>query len=574
MLLPPHRLVLVFGRPLLVTVLIALVMAACTDVPVDDERSDKRLFPARGVIRGTVTYVGPPPCSRGGHIVGNAVVLVFDRRNPPPPAGIATAAVNFVAVTGDVLFANEPRSNGKELFCPPTQPSVTASAQFAIAPLEGGSYELSSFYDRRGRFWPTFKFRNLPEAGDIGGGFVDLEDARKNGGDPNHQPVYLPVNVGTPQPAPAGEIPAFVIGPNGYVADNIPVTLGSIIPFTRPYFHPIDAQGNGAEILGPPTLSASNATGDPLAVPIVVMTQDAKILAAPKNPTPQTLTAYQQSFRSVKLLWGVAPGEVQTATSALSPFGLQLFSLPPNGNGGLLVFSRGVPIAENPAVPDLWPQVAFVKLADDPFRRGDPQSLVVQGSPEESLVTGNPPGPVVVIQGITLFEDSLAKTIVGPVPTTPSTAALRDHLTVLIRPAALCFDPRRIDAGGLLVTPHLTARSADGSEPGDKPLFDPRSLLKNRIVREIKEGCLPKGRYAITLVYPTGQAWTVPNEMGSCAGSEGTLDSKLDTSTCPRKPRPVLLSQGARAVLEVVDARPENQATCDAHPVPDVCTKL
>src|SRR6187401_96963 len=110
--------------------LILLAIAACKDVPVDDERNDNRLFPARGVIRGTVTYIGPRPCSRDGHIVGNAVVLVFDRRNPPPPAGIATSAVNFVAVPGDVLFANEPRSNGPELFCP-TRPNVTASAPFA-----------------------------------------------------------------------------------------------------------------------------------------------------------------------------------------------------------------------------------------------------------------------------------------------------------------------------------------------------------------------------------------------------------------------------------------------------------
>src|SRR3954469_14024949 len=114
-------------------VLVLLAIAACTDVPVDDERNDKRLFPARGVIRGTVTYVGPRPCSRDGHIVGNAVVLVFDRRNPPPPVGIAQNAVNFVAVPGDVLFANEPRTISKELFCPPGSTSITASVPFTVA---------------------------------------------------------------------------------------------------------------------------------------------------------------------------------------------------------------------------------------------------------------------------------------------------------------------------------------------------------------------------------------------------------------------------------------------------------
>lgn len=549
-------------------VLVATAMLACGDVPVDDERKDARLFPARGVIRGTVTYVGPRPCSRDGHIVGNAVVLVFDRRNPPPPVGIATGAENFVAVPGDVLFANEPRSNGNSLFCPPSTPLVTASVPFAIAPLEGGSYQLSSFYDRRGRFWPTFKFRNLPEAGDIGGGYIDLEDARKNAGNPNYRPIYLPVDVGNARPgAGPNEIPDFEVDESGFVADNIPVTIGSVIPFTRPYFHP-----EGAENTERAETSPANPKGDPLAVPVVAMTQDAKILAPPQNPTAQTLAAYQASFRSVKLVWGVTPAEFETATNPIDPFDLQLPALPPKGNGGLLVFLRATAIAENPAVPDLWPQVALIKLADDPLRRADPQSLVVQGTPEESAVTGAPPGPIVVIQGITLLDDSLARTMAKPTPTVPDSSALRDHVSVLVRPAALCFDPRRIDVGGLLVTPHLTGRSADASEPGEKPLFDAAAVSKQPIVREVRQGCLPKGRYAITLVYPTGQAWTVPNEIGGCAPSEGSVVPSGDLASCALKPRPVLLSQGARGVLEIVD--PSDPATCAEHPVPDVCLKL
>ena len=270
----------------------------------------------------------------------------------------------------------------------------------------------------------------------------------------------------------------------------------------------------------------------------------------------------------------MAGSEAETATDPGQPFDLQLPLVPPKGNGGLLVFGRGASIPENPAVPDLWPQVAFVKLADDPLRRGDPQSLVVQGTPEESVITGKPVGPIVIIQGITLLDDSLARTIAGPVPMSPSTAALRDHVTVLVKPAALCFDPRRVDVGGLLVTPHFTGISADSNETGQKPLFDKAALEKVPIVREIKQGCLPKGRYAITLVYPTGQAWTVPNEMGGCAPSEGSVVTKGDGSSCSAKPRPVLLSQGARAVLEIVEPRDANRGACDDNPVPDPCTKL
>jgi hypothetical protein len=548
-------------------VLLATVAAACNDVPIDDERADQRLFQPRGVIRGTVTYVGPRPCSKDGHIVGNAIVAVFDRRNPPPPEGLATGAVNFVAVPGDVLFTNEPRSKAAELFCPPDVPSITASVPFTVAPLDAGSYMITAFYDRRGRFWPTFAFRDQAEAGDLGGGYVDTEHARVGGADPNYRPRYLPIDVGIQQgDAPAGEIPDFAIPKNGFVADNVAVTIGAVVPYTRPYFHP-----EGAEQVAQAVKSDANPSGDPLAVPIVAMTQDVHVLAAPQSPTAATLDAYQKSFRNMKLVWGVAADEAEVAADPAQPFGLQLPPLPPRGKGGLLVFSRGTTIPDSPLVPALWPQVAFVKLADDPSRKGDPQSLVVQGTAQEEIVTGRKPGPLVVLQGITLDRDSLSATIAGPVATAPSTGALRDHVTVMIRPAALCYDARRVDRGGLLVTPHLTGQSADASEPGERPLFDVTAAASVPGVREVRRGCLPKGRYAIAMVYPTGQSWTTPNEMGGCSRTEGAVAIPPGLATCTARPRPVLLSQGARAVLEIVGASPEGEATCADNPVPPEC---
>lgn len=558
--------------------LLLAVGVACDAVPIDDQRNDKRLFQPRGVIRGTVSYEGPRPCSRSGHIVGNAIVLVFDRRNPPPPAGIATNPVNFVAVPGDVLFANEPRSVGADLFCPEEPASITASVPFTVAPLDGGSYMIAAFYDRRGRFAPTFEFRNEPESGDIGGGYIDLADFQKNGASASYQPIYLPVNVGIPQQTdvPAGQIADYAIPPSGYVADNVPVTLGSIVPFTRPYFHPV-----GAEQLPPAAISDANQTGDPLAVPIVAMTQDIHIFAPPASPTPATIQAYEDSFKKIPLAWGVTDAEQSIATDPAQPFDLQLPPLPPSGKGGLLVFAKGGSIPENAAVPALWPQIAFVKLADDPFRTLpagaprpplpiDPQSAVVQGTPQESVVTGQPVRPIVVLTAITL-DGNLLKTIGTPPAAAPTTAALRSSVTALIRPAVLCFDPRRVDLGGVLVTPFATGSSSDANEKGEKPLFDQQKLASQPGVREVKLGCLPKGRYAMTMVYPTGQAWTVPNEVGTCASSEG-VPTGDDPATCSAKPRPVLLSQGARSVLEIVAA--QNPSFCAANPVPEECLHL
>jgi hypothetical protein len=544
--------------------LLVASLAACSDVPLDDQRDDQRLFPARGVIRGTVTYFGPRPCSRDGHIVGSAIVLVFDQKNPPPPTGLATSAVNFVAIPGDVLFANEPRSTEPEVSCPPEDP-IEVSAPFAVAPLEGGRYVVAAFYDRRGRFWPTFKFRNLPEAGDIAGGYIDIEDAQRNATDPVYQPIYRTIEVGV----------GGVVDDRGFVADNVPVTIGRRVPFTRPYFHPrrldpkTGAEVEGSEEIGDGEASAANPSGDPFAVPILSIEQDVHVLAPPSAPTPETLTAFQRSFPNLRLDWGVAEPEFDAAVDPLGAFGFQLPPPPPRGVGGLLVFARGGPIPDHPAVPALWPQIALVKLADDPTRRGDPQSLVVQGTPEETLVTGKRAGPLVVLQGITLDGDTLAATVAGPVASSPTTAALRDHLTAMLRPAVLCFDAGDVAAGGVLAAPHLTAASADPSEPGDKPIFDEASVAKSPLVREIDRGCLPKGRYAISLVYPTGQAWTVPNEAGGCSREEGSVVAGAAVGSCTTKPRPVLLSQGSRAVVEIVDAA--DARTCEDFPVPEAC---
>jgi len=78
------------------------------------------------------------------------------------------------------------------------------------------------------------------------------------------------------------------------------------------------------------------------------------------------------------------------------------------------------------------------------------------------------------------------------------------------------------------------------------------------------QGCLPTGRYSINVVYPDGQAWTVPNEIGACTGqATGEGDTLWNDSpiTCTvQGTRDVLRSQGPRAVVEVTPAM--NAAHC------------
>jgi hypothetical protein len=82
--------------------------------------------------------------------------------------------------------------------------------------------------------------------------------------------------------------------------------------------------------------------------------------------------------------------------------------------------------------------------------------------------------------------------------------------------------------------------------------------------------CLPTGRYAINVVYPDGQAWTVPNEAGGCSGTEGTTDTSKSPPECTLTPRPVLTSQGPRAVVEIVATKDPNHCQGPAA-VPSFC---
>lgn len=93
----------------------ALALQGCENVSVDTSGGGD---PPAGVIQGTVSYYGPPPCSQNGHIVGNAVILVFDARNPPPPNGLGVTAANFGVVSGDTLFQNWPVTTGTAKVCP------------------------------------------------------------------------------------------------------------------------------------------------------------------------------------------------------------------------------------------------------------------------------------------------------------------------------------------------------------------------------------------------------------------------------------------------------------------------
>lgn len=654
--------------------LIGLV-ACTTEIPADTfgDPASREVTPS-GVIRGAVLYTGPHPCSQNGHIVGSAVMLVFDRRNPPPPNGLATTAVNFVAVTGDLLFPNEPRWSGSTLYCPQEHgivDNVTVTAPFAISPLVAGSYILEAFYDYTGNFLPTFKFRNLPEKGDVGGGNIDTANAllaiNQN---PNYMPHFLPIDIGTPQPlpsgAPPGLVPLYTMPSNGYVADNVNVTIGKVFTTTRPYFY---AQGlnvafdntSGAVTLtqtqssdaplcdsnkyvspsegGQGCPGSTNTTGiansvdikDPVYAPVLTIPQDIAVLAAPTNTLDAKGGAlFESKFPHLRLVWGVGGQPVDgyggpqldLANAKASPFNMQIAPFTNSADpasGGINVWTNQYfdptsqawklqTIPENTVLPELWPLVVLSKLSDDPNHQNDPASLQAQGDATH---------PVVILQGITLLggnqtmpsgntdSDSLVGTATalqfGGLTQKGSTQPdifKQDHVTVMMRPNVICFDtlfdPNNSDKRGVIVTPYLQAMTADTISKPVMADIVPADLLtapepRASVAGLVKappnyvsgqppaiQGCLPTGRYAINIVYPNGQAWTVPNEAGACTGQatgEGqtiwTVGQSQPVPTCEVQPRNVIRSQGPRAVVEIV--KDPNSNFCDMHPVPQQC---
>jgi hypothetical protein len=597
------------------------VAAACGSIPSEtDPPPFGREVAPTGVLRGTVVYSGPHPCSSNGHIVGAAIIFVFDRRNPPPPNGLATTPVNFGVVTGDTLFASEPRNPGPSTYCPLQNgitDTVTTNAPFAISPLAGGEYEVQSFYDYTGDFLPNFTFRDLPELGDIGGGIVDTVDALKpgNAGNPNYQPHFLPVDVGTREALPDGSleggIPNFAIPPQGFIADNLTVTVGEVIPTPRPYFYAggmlvsfdpssgaLSTQEVQSSATAPTTLKNITSTTSPSADtdPILTIPQDISVLAAPMNGMVEgNVNNFESKFPRLLLHASVPAAEAPVA--AAQPFHFQI-PLPAAGDGGVApkstipsnfnVWQNAIfdttkqawepqDIPEGGGVADLWPLVVLTKLdtTTNPF------GITAEGDATH---------PVIVLQGITLLGgdgtgdptmgDSLFNTATaeafGSLFDTRSGQPVvfpQDHLTVLVRPAAICFntlfDPNNPDKRGTLVTPHLFAMTADlPAQANSAPIVPPSALSSPQFASLVKglpvEGCLPTGRYAINIVYPDGQAWTVPNESGVCSSEEGSTNySKL---TCSIEPRPVLRSQGQRAVVEITPS-----ASCAKSKLPAAC---
>ena len=538
--------------------LAASALATCTDPNVDTFESQGGAGPdPLGLISGSVVYSGPPPaCDQDGHVVGNVVLLLFDYDNPSPPDGLATSARNAHSIPGDVLFGS---ARASLCACRETDtcPAVaTVSAPFdwpGIA--QGREYQVRAFFDTDGDFSPFFGVRNLPTRGDVAGGAV--EDARAIA------PRFVRVAVGTRE-TPDGrdndgdgmvdEEGEVHVNRFGAHVSGLTVTLGLQQPYERPYY----TIGYDPEVTAPtqPELCNNPSPGEfrpclsaQAKLPPPSLTDPVMRVGFLYNPLPLLFSILQYD----------ADDPADPVTAVLNRAGI---SYDPSAARFLLAYEDvdrdlvynelpddGHAILGSAGVQSFFPRVVLARRQTPAqTMRGEPRILMIG--------TVNPLLYLDPIDGIAAPPAAgQPHTVACP----PGAAGCRmtvnpvQQMPVVVPPVAVqLLNPTSLSC----VVPIL------GPET-DRERFIPRDAMTNPAGATRFVVCreLPLGDYAFNIVNQTGQAWTVPNDLGRGIGAEEGSPEDLVLN-----PRSVLGAGGERVaplesqatVLTVYDPDPED----------------
>lgn len=269
------------------------LVAGCDDPLIDDPRRNGGAAPdPTGVMTGTVLYVGArPECTRDESgqpiaVIGNVVLTLFAYDNPPPPSGSASSALSLLAMPGESMFSIadcmplEPTDADRRPVMrsvPFTWPDLALGRAFCPDPDPANphcpeqAYQVRGFYDYDGDFLPFYGARNLPTAGDVGGGaFVSTAAS---------PPIPLRIAFGHIDEHPEGQLVA-----------GVAVTLGAVINTERPIFE-LDAMTRAMDS------AATLPTGtDPIAreqalFALTNMHVNAIVSAEQTTPAPEWLAA-------------------------------------------------------------------------------------------------------------------------------------------------------------------------------------------------------------------------------------------------------------------------------------------
>ncbi len=473
--------------------------ASCT-TPPDDAAN-----PPAGVISGTLSYVGPKPCTQDGHVVGAADLLLFDARNPPPPDGLSTRSVRIAAVPGSVLFADLGPSltynaDGSR-WCPSDGATVVASAPFTFAAVGGGRYQVRGYYDLVGDFNPAFKIAISPAKGSITGGALLNAAAAANG----EAPVFAEITIGSVQPDGSYAVPE-----TGVHLTNVSVTFGKPTPFERPYYH--------VKSVNYPVLTTDSA-------------EQPRVVEAPP-------------LVEVAADWHIAYGPSEIASISNALLALELAPTMPTSE---LSLAQGKPynfrVASDSMFDAYWDGAARVPgtksaLVADGLAAYGPSIVVSKLDAADPRHLTGQANPRVVSSAIVAKQASLIS-LLGAAQGSEKAASL----VALLRPTLICITDPNANGPAHIITPFKRSVSDQPVVADEAGLTADVAALLHRDPAKttFSESCLIPGDYAMNVVYPTSQAWTLPNEGGTCVGTESAAGSSCVTSQSSRN---LLPSQG------------------------------
>jgi hypothetical protein len=209
----------------------ALSLSACGDGPKqDDFKSQGGISPdPTGIIAGSVLYNGPRPRCEYQHgkpsrIIGRVVFYLFEYTNPPPPEGRATTAINIMFRNPEGLFTLSDCLPEGKVYDPsdPSEELITRSVDYSWVQIKlektAMDYQIKGFYDTDEDMNPFFSVRKLPTQGDIAG--AALEDVQHAEDSP-----FLHVVM----PAASDEV-----AQNGYRVQGVIVALGNYVWLENP----------------------------------------------------------------------------------------------------------------------------------------------------------------------------------------------------------------------------------------------------------------------------------------------------------------------------------------------------
>jgi hypothetical protein len=202
----------------------SLSFAACT-VRQDDFRSEGGISPdPTAVVEGSVLYRGPAPtCAyrdgRPTRVLGRVVLTLFQFDNPPPPAGTATSVENVKFINGDKLFALT--DCAPEHSAPEERTTISRAASFLWSSLElyedARDYQIRGFFDADENMNPFFSISRMPSANDvIGAALSDFGAA---------SPSLLRVRL-----------PAKAAAKDGFHGKGVIVSLAAVVHTDQPKF--------------------------------------------------------------------------------------------------------------------------------------------------------------------------------------------------------------------------------------------------------------------------------------------------------------------------------------------------